>query len=339
MSTHGQTHVHPSGLESAAILLMSLGEEEAAEVFKHLAPREVQRLGETISQMRSVSKTRVDEVLAAFESSASDESPLAADGSAYMKTVLRKALGEETAQLALNGMVRADADTGIDRLRWMDPFSVAQLLHQEHPQIVAAMLAHLDSAQAADVMRHLDERLRHDVLVRLATLDSIQPAALRDLNEAISHVLASGERSSATRLGGVRVAADVLNLLGRGADAAALNHLRDTDGDLAQQVMDAMFTFDDLERLDDKSIQMLLREVQTDALVVALKGATPALRDKVLRNMSSRAAQALVEEMDNRGPVRVSDVQAEQRELLKTVRRLTEEGLIAVAGGGDAQYI
>jgi len=327
------------GLENAAILLMSLGEEEAAEVFKHLAPKEVQRLGETIARMRAVTRERVEGVMDAFEKVAANESMLVADSNEYVKSVLRKALGEDKANLLIDRILQGSDVTGIESLKWMDPQSVAELLRNEHPQIVAAILVHLEFDQAAEVLKLFTERQRNEVMVRIATLDGIQPTALRDLNEVMSKVLAGGDRSKKSSLGGVKTAAEILNMLGSAVETSVLDFVREADNDLAQKIMDNMFTFDDVEKIDDKGIQSLMKEVQSESLVIALKGATPALREKIFKNMSTRAAETLREDLDSRGPVRLSEVESEQKEMLKIVRRLVDEGQIVLAGGGDEQFV
>jgi len=327
------------GLESAAILLMSLGEEEAAEVFKHLAPKEVQRLGETIARMKSVTRERVESVMDEFERVAASESMLVPDSNEYVKSVLRKALGEDKANLLIDRILQGSDVSGIESLKWMDPQSVAELLRNEHPQIVAAILVHLEFDQAADVLKFFPERQRNEVMVRIATLDGIQPAALRDLNEVMSKVLSGSDRGKKSTLGGAKTAAEILNMLGSAVETSVLDFVREADNDLAQKIMDNMFTFDDVEKIDDKGIQALMKEVQSESLVIALKGATPALRDKIFKNMSTRAAETLKEDLDSRGPVRLSEVEAEQKEMLKIVRRLVDEGQIVLAGGGDEQFV
>jgi flagellar motor switch protein FliG len=327
------------GLEKAAILLMTLGEEEAAEVFKHLAPKEVQRLGETIARMKSVTRDRVEQVMESFEKVAQREQLLVADSNEYVKAVLRRALGDDKANLLIDRIMQGNDVTGIESLKWMDPTSVAELLRNEHPQIVAAILVHLDFDQAADVLKIFTERQRNEVMVRIATLDGIQPMALRDLNEVMSKVLAGGDRSRKSSLGGAKSAAEILNMLGSAVETSVLDFVREADADLAQQIMDNMFTFDDLVKIDDKGIQALMKEVQTDSLVVALKGASPQLREKIFKNMSTRAAETLREDLESRGPVRLSEVEGEQKELLKIVRRLVDEGQIVLAGGGDEQFV
>ena len=327
------------GLEKAAILLMTLGEEEAAEVFRHLAPKEVQRLGETIARMKGVTRERVDQVMENFTDLAANEHMLVADSNEYVKAVLRKALGEDKANLLIDRILQGSDVTGIESLKWMDPTSVAELLRNEHPQIAAAILVHLEFDQAAEVLKLFTERQRNEVMVRIATLDGIQPTALRDLNEVMSKVLAGGDRGRKSSLGGVKTAAEILNMLGTAVETSVLDFVREADNDLAQKIMDNMFTFDDVEKIDDKGIQALMKEVQSDSLIVALKGATPALREKIFKNMSTRAAETLREDLEGRGPVRLSEVEAEQKEMLKIVRRLVDEGQIVLMGGGDEQFV
>ncbi|MCH7345843.1 flagellar motor switch protein FliG [Pelomonas sp. CA6] len=327
------------GVEDAAILLMSLGEEEASEVFKHLAPKEVQKLGETIAKLKVVPRERVENVLDKFEAVAETQSMLVQDTDEYVRTVLRKALGEDKANLLLDRILQGSDVSSIESLKWMDPASVAELLRNEHPQIVAAILSHLDFDQSSSVLRTFSERQRNEVLIRIATLDGIQPMALKDLNEVMGQILAGGDRMKKSNLGGVKTAAEIINMMGSSVEASVLDYIREADADLAQKIMDNMFTFEDLEKIDDRGIQSVLKEVQSESLIVALKGAGPDLREKIFRNMSSRAAETLREDLDSRGPVRLSEVESEQKEILKIVRRLVDEGQIVLAGGGDDQFL
>jgi flagellar motor switch protein FliG len=328
-----------AGLEDSAILLMSLGEEEAAAVFRHLSPREVQSLGATIARMTSVPKERLDKVLAKFTNTAQRRSPLVSDTGNYVKNVLRKALDEDKANLLIDRILQNGDISGIEGLKWMDAASIGEMLRQEHPQIVAAVLVHLDSDQAAAVLKTFPERQRNEVLVRIATLDGIQPSALKDLSEVMGRMVSGGEQARMAPLGGVKTAAEMINLLGTSIETAALDYIREADNDLAQRIMDNLFTFDDLMLVDDRGIQALLKEVQSESLVVALKGAKPELRDRILKNMSTRAAETLKEELDGRGPVRVAEVEAEQKELLKIVRRLAEEGQLVIGGGSGDDFL
>jgi flagellar motor switch protein FliG len=326
-------------IENAAILLMSLGEEEAAQVFKHLGPKEVQKLGETIAKLKVIPRERVEAVLEQFTRTAEKQHILVPDTDQYVKAVLRKALGDDKANLLIDRILQGSDASGIESLKWMDPGSVAELLRNEHPQIVAAILVHLDHDQSSSVLKSFTERQRNEVLIRIATLDGIQPAALNDLNEVLSKVLAGSSRLKKSLRGGVKAAAEIINMMGSSVETSALDYIREADGELAQKIMDNLFTFEDLNKLDDKGFQAVLKEVQSESLVISLKGATPELREKVFRNMSSRAAETLREDLESRGPVRVSEVESEQKEMLKIVRRLVDEGQVVMASGGADDFV
>jgi flagellar motor switch protein FliG len=327
------------GVQDAAIFLMSIGEEEAAEVFKHLSPKEVQKLGETIAGMRAVSRERVDQVMEKFADEAASRSLLVSDTDSYVRAVLRRALGEDKASLLIDRILQGSDVSGIEGLKWMDPLSVAELLRNEHPQIMAAILVHLEADHSAGVLKHLPERTRNEVMLRIATLEGIQPAALSDLNEVLYKVLAGGDKVRKTSLGGIQTAADIINMVGTTVEASIIASIREQDAELAQKIVDKMFTFEDLLKLDNKSIQMVLKEVGSEALVIALKAATPELREHILRNMSTRAAEALREDLESRGPVRLSEVESQQKDILKLVRRLSEEGSVVMGGGGDDGFV
>ncbi|MCD6682010.1 MAG: flagellar motor switch protein FliG [Burkholderiaceae bacterium] len=327
------------GLVDAAILLMALGEDAAAEVFKHLSPKEVQRLGETMSRTRTTSRERMQSVLDRFQKDAGDLRTLVDDTDEYIRAVLRRALGDDKAGLLIERILQGGDVSGIESLKWMDPQSVAELIRNEHPQIIASILVHLERDQASAVLMHLADRLRHDVMLRIATLDGIQPNALRELNDVLTKVLAGGEKLKRKKLGGTKAAAEILNFFGGSNETVVLDAIREHDADLAQRIADQMFTFEDLNRLDDRAIQLLLREVANDSLIVALKGADAELRERIFRNMSQRAAETLREDLESKGPVRLSEVEAEQKEILKTVRRLADEGQIALGGGGDDAFV
>ncbi len=327
------------GLQDAAIFLMSLGEEEAAEVFKHLSPKEVQRLGETIARMRAVSREKVDQVVLRFTSEAASQSLLVSDTDNYVRSVLKRALGDDKASLLIDRILQGGDVSGIESLKWMDPLSVAELLRNEHPQILAAILVHLDQDQAAGILKHFTERMRNEVMLRIATLEGIQPTALKDLNEVLYQVLAGGDKIRKSSLGGVKTAAEIINLLGTSLETSVVDSIRENDPDLAQKIMDKMFTFEDLLKLDNKAIQTVLKEVSSDSLVIALKGASTELKEKILSNMSSRAAEGLREDLETRGPVRLSEVETQQKDILKVVRRLSDEGQIMLAGGGDDSFV
>jgi len=327
------------GIQDAAIFLMSLGEEEAAEVFKHLSPKEVQKLGETIAKTRAVSHDRVAQVMQKFTDEAASHSLLVSDTDNYVRAVLKRALGDDKASLLIDRILQGGDVSGIESLKWMDPLSIAELLRNEHPQIVAAILVHLEADQTADVLKNFTERTRNEVMLRIATLEGIQPTALKDLNEVLYKVLAGGDKIRKTSMGGVKTAAEIINMMGTQIENSVIESIRVFDADLAQKIMDKMFTFEDLLKLDGKSIQMVLKEVPSESLVIALKGATSELRELIFTNMSTRAAEGLREDLESRGPVRLSEVEAQQKEILKVVRRLSDEGQIVLGGGDDEGFV
>lgn len=327
------------GLTQAAILLLSLGEEEAAEVFKYLSPKEVQGIGEIMAKTKTVTRDKVDAVLGSFCEQAGMQTSVGANSDEFVRSVLNKALGSDKANLLLDRILQGSDVAGIEGLRWMDAASVAELVKGEHPQIIASILVHLERDQASDVLGQFVPRLRNEVLLRIATLDGIQPNALQELNEVLGKVLASGDKVKKTTLGGVRAAAEILNFIGTARETSIIEAVREHDAELAQKILDEMFTFDDLIDIDDRGIQLLLREVQSESLIVALKGAKQELRDKIFKNMSQRAGDLLREDLEAKGPVKVSEVESEQKEILKIARRLSEEGQIALGGKGEEAYV
>ncbi|HZP85411.1 MAG TPA: flagellar motor switch protein FliG [Burkholderiales bacterium] len=323
------------GVTRSAILLMSIGEEEAVEVFKHLGPKEVQKLGQAMAKLTNVSREEVADVLREFRQTAGQQTSIGTAADQYLRSVLTRALGNEKAGPLIDRILQGQDVSGIESLKWMDSDSIAELIKNEHPQIIATILVHLDPDQAAEVLSKFNERLRNDAMLRIATLEGVQPAALRDLNEVLMQLLAGTDKLKKSARGGIDAAADILNYLGATFEAAVTAHIRETDADLAQHIQDKMFVFDNLVDLDDRSIQLLLREVQSDSLIVALKGTSEALREKIFKNMSQRAAEMLRDDLEAKGPVRLSEVESEQREILRVVRRLAEEGQIVLGGRGD----
>lgn len=331
--------MNEEGIGRAAVLLRSLGEEEAAEVFKHLAPKEVQKLGEAMTKIDKVSRASIEEVLTRFSAEASQQTSLSGDSPDYIRGVLTKALGDDKAKYILDRILQGSDTSGIESLKWMDAAMVAELVRNEHPQIIASILVHLDHDQAAGILENLSDRIRNDVLLRIAMLDGIQPNALKELNDTLSKVLAGNDNIKKSTLGGVRAAAEILNYIGSTNEAAVIESVREFDAELAQKILDEMFVFDDLLELEDSALQLVLREVQSESLVVALKGATTEVREKVFSNMSQRAGDMLRDDLESKGPVKVSEVEAEQREILKIVRRLAEEGQIALGAKGEEAYV
>lgn len=328
-----------NGLTDAAILLMSIGEEEASEVFKHLSPKEVQSLGEVMTRLKVVESSKVDEVLTSFQAATHARRSLVADTDEYVRNVLNKALGAEKAGLLIERILQARDVSGIEGLKWMDAANVVELIRNEHPQIIASILVYLERDQASSILALLGERTRNDVILRIAMLDGIQPNALKELNDVLASVLAGGEKLQKSALGGVKTAAEIINFMSSSVESATVESIRAYDPELAQNVVDQMFTFEDLIGLDDKAIQLVLREVQSESLVVALKGADANLRERIFKNMSQRAAEMLRDDLESKGPVRVADVETEQRDILKLIRRLADESQITLGGKGEEAFV
>ena len=327
------------GLERSAILLMSLGEDEAAEVFKYLAPREVQKLGAAMASLRQVTRDQIADVLQDFVLEAEQHSALSLDSSEYIRSVLNKALGSDKAAGLIERILQGGDTSGIEGLKWMDSTAVAELIRHEHPQIIATILVHLDRDQASEVLALFTERLRNDVVLRIATLDGIQPAALRELNDVLTKLLSGSENIKRSPMGGVRTAAEILNYLGGVHEESVIEAVRNYDSDLAAKIVEEMFVFENLLDVEDRSIQVLLKEIESESLIIALKGAPVELREKFFKNMSARAAELLREDLESRGPVRVSEVEAEQKKVLQVVRRLADQGAIMIGGRGDDAYV
>lgn len=322
------------GVRRGSILLMTLGEEIAVEVFKYLGPKEVQKLGFSMAGMENVKREEVDVVLNDFIAATENRANLGA-ADEYIRSVLNKALGADKAANLLDRILQGNDNGGIESLKWMDSAAVAELIKNEHPQIIATVLVHLEPDQSSEVLGNFSERLRNDVLLRIATLEGIQPAALKELNDVLTQLLSGSDKLKKSAMGGVKLAADILNFMGGVVEASAVSSIREYDPELAQKIQDKMFTFDNVLDIDDRGIQLLLREIQSDQLIVALKGTSQALREKVFKNMSQRAAEMLREDLEAKGPVKLSEVEAEQKEILKIVRRLADEGQIVLGGKGD----
>ena len=328
------------GIQNAAVLMLALGEEGAAEVMKYLGPREVQKLGEAMTSMKAIPQERVAQVLNEFTEVAASNSTLGLDSDEYIRSVLTKALGDDKASSLINRILGGTGDaSGIESLKWMDGESVADLIHNEHPQTIATILVHLESDQACEILGFFTERLRNDVLLRIATLNGVQPTALRELNDVLAKLLSGGGAAKKQSMGGTRVAADILNYMSGNNESSAMEYLKSYDPDMAQKIMDEMFVFENILEIDDRGIQLILREVQSDSLIVALKGANEELREKIFKNMSQRAAEMMREDLESKGPVKLSEVEAQQREILTVIRRLADEGQLTLGAKGEEAYV
>ena len=316
------------------MLLLTLGEDEAAEVLKHLGPREVQKLGTAMAQLKTLPREKIEPVLDELSERNAQGPPFAVDEEA-IRSMLTKALGDERAANLISRILQGGDTAGIESLKWMDAQTVADLIKNEHPQIIATILVHLEFDHAGEILLSFNDRLRNDVVLRIATLDGVQPHALSELNEALTRVMSGAANIKKHAMGGARHAAEILNFVGAATETAVLDNVREFDPDLAQTILDEMFVFENLIDVDDRGIQLLLREIQSESLIVALKGAPEQMREKVFKNMSQRAAEMLRDDLEGKGPVRLSEVEAEQKEILKVARRLAEEGQIVLGGKGS----
>ncbi len=324
-----------TGVQRAAVLLLSLGENDAAEVLKHMGAKEVQKLGLAMATMSAVSREQVLRVMDDFEGALDKQTSLGVGADDYIRNVLIQALGADKAGGLIDRILLGRNTTGLDTLKWMDARAIADLVRNEHPQIIAIVLSHLDSDQAADALKFLPERTRADVLLRIATLDGIPPNALNELNEIMERQFAGAQNLKSSNIGGVKVAANILNYLETGQDQSILGAISQVDQELSNRIQDLMFVFDDLVELEDRELQTLLREVSGERLGIALRGADVKVREKITRNMSQRAAEILLEDMEARGPVKLSDVEAAQREILAIVKRMADEGTVTIGGNAE----
>ncbi|MBY0577281.1 MAG: flagellar motor switch protein FliG [Gallionellaceae bacterium] len=329
----------PDGVEKSAIFLMTLGESEAAEVLKYLEPKEVQKISAAMMTLKNLSREEIADIFNEFIVSASSKTSIGMDSNDYIRGMLTKALGDDKAAGLLDRIMHNSDTSGIESLKWMDAGAVAEMIGNEHPQIIATILVHLAPDQAADVLKMLTERTRNDVLLRISTLDGVQPIALRELNDVLTKLMSGGGSGKKTLHGGVSTAAEILNFMGGTLETEMLESVRGFDPDLAQQIEDKMFVFEDIMDIEDRGIQLVLREVQSESLIVALKGANEELREKIFKNMSQRAAEMMREDLESKGPVKLSEVEANQKEILKIVRRLADEGQIALGGPGEEAYV
>lgn len=319
--------------------MLALGANEAAEVMKYLGPREVQKLGAAMSTMKAIQSEELVAVLGEFRSETEKNTSLGLDSDEYIRDVLTKALGDDKAASLLNRILGARDASGIESLKWMDAQSVADLVRNEHPQIIATILVHLERDQASEVLDHFTERLRNDCVLRIATLDGVQPAALRELNEVLTKLLTGNENLKKKPMGGIRAAAEILNFFNGENEISVMANLKSYDNDMAQKIMDEMFVFDNIMDIEDRGIQLLLREVQSESLIIALKGASPDLREKFFKNMSQRAGEMMREDLESKGPVRLSEVETNQKEILQIVRRLADEGQLTLGGKAEDAYV
>jgi len=328
-----------SGPERAAIFMMSLGEQSAAEVLKHMAPKEVQKIGTVMATLQNVSNERVESVIGAFVDVANTQSGVGVDSDEYIRNMLTNALGEDKASSLIDRILTNKSSKGLESLKWMDPRAVADVVKNEHPQIIAIVLSYLDSGHAAEILQHLPERARSDVLMRIATLEGVPPAALQELNEVLEKQFAGSSAVQKSGVGGVKTAADILNFMDGASETAITEAITEQDEELAQEIQGQMFVFENLLEIDDRGMQAILRDVQSEQLIVALKGADEAIKEKIFGNMSSRAADMMREDLEAKGPVKLKDVEDAQKEVLAVAQRLSDSGEISLGGKGDEEYV
>lgn len=324
-----------SRLDAAAILLMSLGEADAAQILKHMGPKEVHRVGSSMANLTNITQDQVESVMLEFLEEVGRQTGMGIGSDDYIKNMLNEALGEDKASSLIDRILVGGNTSGLDSLKWMEGRAVAEVIRYEHPQIQAIVVSYLESDQAAEVLGILDEKVRLDVMMRVASLDSIQPQALQELNLILEKQFSGAASASASKIGGVKCAADIMNFMDTAIEGDLMDSIREIDADLGNEIEELMFVFDNLKEVDDRGIQTLLREVSSEVLIVALKGADIDLQEKIFTNMSKRASELLRDDLEAKGPVKVSEVEAAQKDILTIARRLSDSGEIILGGSGE----
>ncbi|KMT64901.1 flagellar motor switch protein FliG [Catenovulum maritimum] len=327
------------GVEKAAILLLSLSEEDAAQILKHLEPKEVQKVGMAMASVDDFSQAKITAIHKQFIDDIQQFSTIGFQSTEFVRKALTAALGEDKAGNLIEQIVMGSGAKGLDSLKWMDSKQVANIIRNEHPQIQTIVLAYLEPEQSAEIMSQFSEKVRLDLMMRIANLEEVQPAALQELNEIMEKQFAGQAGAQAAKMGGLKAAADIMNYLDTNVEGQLMDSIREHDEEMSQQIQDLMFVFDNLADVDDKGIQAILREVQQEVLMRAIKGADESLKDKILGNMSKRAAELLSDDLDAMGPIRISEVEAAQKEILSLARRLADSGEIMLGGGGGEEFL
>jgi flagellar motor switch protein FliG len=327
--------VERSGTDRAAILLLTLGEQEAAQVLRHMGAKEVQRIGAAMAKLANVSKEEVQGVITEFSSAVESHTSVGVGAEDFLRKVLVDALGQEKASSIIDRISIGRSTKGLEALKWMDARAVAELIRLEHPQIIAIVLAYLEPDQSAEILAALPANMRSDIMVRIATLDGVQPSALSELDDIMEKTFAGKGTARTSALGGAKAAANIINNLEPSHESAIMEQIVQTDEALGARIQDLIFVFDNLLDIDDRSMQELLRQVTSDKLLLAMKGCEEAMKEKIFKNMSQRAGEMLKDDLEAKGPVRISEVELAQKEILQTARRLAEAGTIALASKGD----
>lgn len=322
-----------SGVSRAAVFLMSLKEDEAAEILRHMEPDEVQKIGAAMTGLSPISRMQLNNVVSEFNDHAGEKTALGVGADEYVRRLLTNALGAKRAGSMLDRILQRSNSNSLEALEWMETSAIQEMIAGEHPQIIAIVLAHLSGDRAAVILNSFDEETRHEVFVRIATLDDIQDTALKELESVMSQHSEPGSSKSSS-VGGLQVAADILGALGENEEKV-LEFVNETDDEMGDKLQDLMFSFDMLLQLDDRGMQTLLREISSEVLIVALKGADQEIQDKIFSNMSKRAGEMLKDDLQIRPPMRLSEVEAAQKEILGVAKRLSNEGTIMLGGSGE----
>ena len=328
-----------AGTQRAAILLMSLGEQDAANVLKQLDAREVQKLGIAMAELKEVSREQMSAVLNSFIGIADGKANIAGGSQDYVRRVLTQAVGKHKTDMLMDRVSSGQSGQGIEALKWMEAKAVAQIIGAEHPQIAAIVLAHLEPEQSAAILPLLTDDFRTEVLMRIASLNEVPQTALTELDQLVEKQANVAPPAPLRRVGGARTVANILNAMERDKSGEELGKIEKADGEMHQKIKELLFVFDNLMDVDDRGIQALLREVGSDTLAVALRGAEPEVQEKVLKNMSKRAAEILKDDMEARGPVKLADVEAAQKEIIVIAQRMAEEGTISLGGKGAGEFV
>jgi len=334
MNDQVESSVELTNVQKAAVLLISLGENDAAEVLRYLGQKEVQQIGMSMSNLDNIPQSTVESVMVDFMESISDQTSIGINNDLYIKEMLSQALGNEKAESLVDRILMTTNTAGLETLKWMESRQVAEIIRYEHPQIQAVVLAYLSPDQAAHVLQRFDENVRLEIMMRITSLDQIQPAALQELNDILEAQFA-GAGTQSTSLGGLKTAANIMNFADSSIEQDLMEKIKEVDEGLSDKISEMMFVFDNLVEVEDQGVQVILREINTETLVVALKGAETSLQDKVFNNMSKRAAELLRDDLEAKGPVRVSEVEDAQKEILSVARRLADEGEIMLGGAGE----
>lgn len=322
------------GVERAAILLLSLSEEDAAQILKHLEPKQVQQVGMVMAGMDDFTQGKITAVHKLFINEIQNFSTIGFQSEEFVRKALTAALGEDKAGNLIDQIVLGNGAKGLDSLKWMDSKQVANIIRNEHPQIQTIVLSYLEPEQSAEILGQFADKTRLDLMMRIANLEEVQPAALQELNEIMEKQFAGQAGAQAAKMGGLKAAADIMNYLETNVEGILMDSIREHDEEMSQQIQDLMFVFENLADVDDRGIQAILRDVQQEALMKAIKGTDETLKEKFLSNMSKRAAELLADDLEAMGPVRISEVEAAQKEILSVARRLSDAGEIMLGGGG-----